>query len=189
MKTFEYYGIQITLKQYYDWCEVRDKLQKQFDGVPEFQYISYPIMPIQISNSRRMIYPKRHGYCFWCGRKLEGRKRHYCSDTHGRFYGFWFSWERVRSSIYIRDKGTCQKCRKEALWLHKRNGLKEFNIDDLGEIDHITAIALGGSNWDLTNLQLLCRKCHINKTRKDIYLIIDSPLKNQKDLTEFISLK
>lgn len=188
-KTFEFHGVQITREQYDAWYEERDKLQKQFDGVPEIQYISYPITPIQIPITRRMVYPKRHGFCFWCGRKLKGRKRHYCSDKHGRFYGFWFSWRRVRMSIFSRDKGTCQECGKKELWFEKRTDLKEFNIDDLGEIDHIIAIANGGSNWDLANLQLLCRKCHINKTRKDIYVIRDSPLKDQLELTQFMTSK
>lgn len=36
------------------------------------------------------------------------------------------------------------------------------------EIDHIKAIALGGSPNDINNLQPLCIKCHKKKTKKDI---------------------
>ena len=38
------------------------------------------------------------------------------------------------------------------------------------EIDHIVPVALGGSN-DITNLQLLCRACHAEKSRIDIRAI------------------
>ncbi len=186
MRTFEYCGIQITLKEYNDWWKERQKLQKQFDGVLEFQYISYPLEPISIPNSRRMIYPKHHGYCYWCGRELSGRRRSYCSDKHSEYYNFWFSWQRVRISIFNRDRGTCQKCGKKPLWFEKRTDLKEYHINNLGEVDHVVAIANGGDNWDLMNLQLLCHKCHIQKTRKDIFIIRDSPLKDQLELTQFL---
>lgn len=39
------------------------------------------------------------------------------------------------------------------------------------EVDHITAIALGGDEWDLNNLQTLCFEHHKVKTKEDIRLI------------------
>ena len=33
------------------------------------------------------------------------------------------------------------------------------------EVDHIEPLAEGGAVYDLTNLQALCRHCHIEKTR------------------------
>ena len=39
------------------------------------------------------------------------------------------------------------------------------------QLDHIIAVALGGDNWNLKNLQLLCIKCHKKKTKQDMVLI------------------
>lgn len=44
--------------------------------------------------------------------------------------------------------------------------------DNKAEIDHIKAIALGGPQLDLDNLQVLCHDCHATKTgidRRNIY--------------------
>jgi 5-methylcytosine-specific restriction protein A len=35
-----------------------------------------------------------------------------------------------------------------------------------GELDHITPLALGGSEAP-SNLQVLCHRCHVDKTRED----------------------
>ena len=49
----------------------------------------------------------------------------------------------VRLQVIARDGGRCQKCGEPGT-----------------EIDHIA-----GSSGDLMNLQLLCRKCHVSKTK------------------------
>jgi len=36
------------------------------------------------------------------------------------------------------------------------------------EIDHIKAIVNGGDEWDEKNLQVLCEKCHKEKTKRDM---------------------
>ena len=36
------------------------------------------------------------------------------------------------------------------------------------EVDHIKAVALGGSMWDRKNLQVLCNVCHKLKTKEDM---------------------
>lgn len=38
-------------------------------------------------------------------------------------------------------------------------------------VDHIIPIALGGPMWDEKNLQVLCEKCNIKKTKKDLQKI------------------
>lgn len=170
-KSFEYHGIQITYSQYQEWWEERKRLYELFNGQQEIIYDSYPLEPRQKPFSRDMVYPKHHGRCYWCGQQLTGRRRSFCKDEHRYFYWYWFSWETIRERVYIRDNGSCQNC-----------GDKESSF----EVDHIKAIALGGENWNLDNLQLLCINCHKLKTRKDIYKINNSPLKNQLELTEFI---
>lgn len=184
-RSFDWFGVQITWKELKKWYEEQKRLSNLFEGRLEIQYECYPLEPIQKPNSRDMVYPKHHGRCYWCGQELTGRKRSYCCDKHRSYYWFWFSWDRVRQSVFIRENNTCQCCGKKKLWFNKYAD----HINDLGEVDHIKAIALGGSNWDLYNLQLLCHECHINKTRKDIYKIRGSIKKNQLELTEFISVK
>lgn len=43
---------------------------------------------------------------------------------------------------------------------------KEFPLDDL-TIDHIIPLAIGGAKLDPDNMQLLCKECHKQKTKKD----------------------
>ena len=35
------------------------------------------------------------------------------------------------------------------------------------EVDHVTPIQQGGDPWTESNLQTLCRACHITKTRRE----------------------
>lgn len=53
------------------------------------------------------------------------------------------------------------------------NELKEFDkLDKRGfpnfEVDHITPLCKGGSMWDPKNHQVLCKPCHIQKTKDDL---------------------
>ena len=58
-------------------------------------------------------------------------------------------WKRLRRRILERDNWTCQVCGKSA---------GRF------EIDHVVPLAAGGSAWEESNLQCLCRRCHFEKT-------------------------
>ncbi|WP_036486745.1 HNH endonuclease [Myxosarcina sp. GI1] len=55
----------------------------------------------------------------------------------------------VRKYVLQRDEYQCQSCGKTA---------KEIELN----IDHIIALAKGGSN-DISNLQTLCRRCNQQK--------------------------
>lgn len=48
-----------------------------------------------------------------------------------------------------------------------RDGKKCFycSFDKKLELDHIVPLFVGGG-WELENLQLLCRECHIKKTKR-----------------------
>jgi len=71
--------------------------------------------------------------------------------------------------VLRRDNYMCQRCGRkviskkfpEDIICHKEHGF---------EVDHIKASSLGGNN-NLDNLQLLCRSCHVIKTREDIAII------------------
>ena len=57
-------------------------------------------------------------------------------------------WSRVRWAVLRRDKYLCQSCGRAGRL----------------EVDHVTALHLGGDPWALGNLQTLCRSCHFSKT-------------------------
>lgn len=84
-----------------------------------------------------------------------------CCPNHNA--EFWkgvkiFDWSSIRLEAFKRDDYTCREC--------GFNGTsKEL------EGDHIKAIALGGDEFDLENVQTLCKKCHKCKTRRDMFKI------------------
>ena len=61
-------------------------------------------------------------------------------------------WVRLRSMVLERDR-VCVVCGSDR---------------DL-ELDHVKPLSLGGSD-ELENLQLLCRVCHKEKSRRDVLL-------------------
>ena len=66
------------------------------------------------------------------------RRRRYPNNRH---------WERVRRVVLDRDGWRCQRC----------GGYGK-------EADHIVPLEQGGAMFDQSNLQCLCRDCHIAKT-------------------------
>lgn len=64
--------------------------------------------------------------------------------------------DKVKRQVYKRAEGKCQKC-----------GI-QFDSKNKPEYDHIIMDALSGDN-SLANCQVLCKKCHSEKTsKKDI---------------------
>ena len=57
-------------------------------------------------------------------------------------------WRLLRSQIFQRDGHRCCECGRAGKL----------------ECDHKTPLHRGGAEYDLTNLQALCRACHIGKT-------------------------
>ena len=67
-------------------------------------------------------------------------------------------WQRLRIAVKHRDKMTCQACKHPAI---------------RPEVDHVKPIYTSGANFfveffDIDNLQLLCRNCHMAKTKKEV---------------------
>ena len=60
-------------------------------------------------------------------------------------------WQRLRLRVFERDGYRCQApgCGKPGIL----------------QCDHIQPIAHGGDKWDESNLQAICRSCHLAKTR------------------------
>ncbi|MYG33157.1 MAG: HNH endonuclease [Cenarchaeum sp. SB0677_bin_16] len=100
-----------------------------------------------------MVLNMQHGLC-WCGKpreEFEPRYRKYCCGKHAYMYDcispYW-SWYRSD----LTHNASCVIC-----------GAKEYL-----EVDHIEALKLGGSMWDADNHRVLCKDCHIVKTRCDM---------------------
>ena len=58
-------------------------------------------------------------------------------------------WARVRRAVFERDGYRCVQCGVAARL----------------ECDHVVPLHRGGDEWDASNLQALCRACHIYKSR------------------------
>ena len=70
-------------------------------------------------------------------------------------------WNDLRKKVLIRDNYRCVKCGSNGGAIHN---------DKYGEFvaDHIQATALGGDEWDINNIQTLCKICNKIKTKEDM---------------------
>ena len=93
------------------------------------------------------------GLCRVCGKPIKKPFRKYCSTKHSIKYQECFkTWASLRDKIIARDKRCCD-CPST------------LNL----EVDHIKAIVNGGDMWDEKNLRAICHKCHVKKTKSDLY--------------------
>ena len=60
-------------------------------------------------------------------------------------------WQAVRRAALKRDRWRCVQCGKAGVL----------------EVDHIVRLEDGGVEFDLANLQALCRSCHVSKTNAE----------------------
>lgn len=153
--------------------------------IPKIDYSHFPIEPVQIPFTRQSKWPEQHGKCFWCGIPLKGRRKSYCSNSHSKKYNNFFSWRRVRVEVFNREECKCKNCHKD-VWFSKQYNPKEYKLDDLGEVDHIIPINGGGNYWNLENCQLLCHRCHREKTTRTDPRFKNNPKNRLIPLTEFI---
>ena len=93
--------------------------------------------------------------CDWCGGRLEGRRRRWCSDSCGRLaaQNHYFRQGRVRA--LRRDSFTCQACGKRG------TGMQVNHI-----IPCLGKHSLGGCWHHLDNLETLCKPCHQAETKR-----------------------
>ena len=62
----------------------------------------------------------------------------------------------VQKAVYHRDRGRCTMCRRDLTGIVSISGSSSENYD------HIVPLARGGLN-DVTNIQLLCKDCNLQK--------------------------
>jgi len=82
-------------------------------------------------------------------------------------------WSVVRSQAFKRDNYICKMCKKRFVIVAKHPDYKGEEYADSSKLigDHITPIAVGGSEFDLDNIQTLCFDCNKIKTKQDMAVI------------------
>ena len=95
--------------------------------------------------------------CVNCGKIItQKRQRKYCNiDCYQEFEQKNYH-SALRIKLMAEAKFTCQKCGKQP---ESRNDLI---------LDHIIPIAIGGAEFDKSNLQILCFDCNKIKTAQDM---------------------
>ena len=117
--------------------------------------------------------------CGLCGAPLPPRRQKWCSKQCVDFIArLGYDWNVTRGTVIKRDKWTCRHCGRRDKKLTPK--VVRTDVDYIWEgkpvyktiglpwvVDHIVPIALGGAEFDLTNLQLLCPDCNAEKTAQD----------------------
>lgn len=120
--------------------------------------------------------PKPDGkHCIICGKSLPKFARKYCSST---CFARWYTsiegiqnWSVIRWKAFERDNFTCRKCGFQDLPKYIEYHGKRY-LDGMPKLnaDHIQPLFLGGSEFDLINVQTLCEKCHKKKSELEAKL-------------------
>ncbi len=90
-------------------------------------------------------------YCSEHKRKRPKRKRKNKDIYHSKNKSFYNSsaWQSVRSFVYERERGLCQRCKK-------------FVFGRGAHVHHVIPISIDETlKLEVNNLRLLCPKCHI----------------------------
>jgi 5-methylcytosine-specific restriction endonuclease McrA len=96
-------------------------------------------------NSER--FPPGDG-CRVCHGPLPPRRSSFCSHRCLRDFFIQTDWRLVKEIVLLRDGRKCMEC--------GRRGLDRTTAD----AHHIVPICCGGAEWDLTNIETLCKACH-----------------------------
>ena len=101
--------------------------------------------------------------CRMCGHRTLDNRHTFCGPRCLRDFFMLTDWSRVRRVIYARDGGICMKCGRP---------VSRTNF----HVDHIVPLAAGGDEWDLSNLELSCPQCNMQKgTREEKeYVVLKS---------------
>ncbi len=145
-----------------------------------------------LSRERRNLYRGKRGpngrlLCRWCGTETKPPRRTFCGDECVHEWLLRTRTGYLRDAVKRRDHGICTDCgcdcyklRRVVRHLVRQTSradaaafLKEVgfgNVNDLEksfwEADHIESVVEGGGECGISNLQTLCRACHLTKTRE-----------------------
>jgi 5-methylcytosine-specific restriction endonuclease McrA len=104
--------------------------------------------------------------CLNCNQVItDRRKKKYCSEACSSQFFAKHNSAAMRTYIFKRDNFTCQKCKTPVVRMGRLDDpYSSYNFI----VDHKVPIALGGAEFDETNLWLLCGVCNKEKTKADI---------------------
>ena len=71
----------------------------------------------------------------------------------------------MRRIVLLEQEGKCARCHKEIPRSRPEGGRPHSHPFIL---DHIRPIAMGGDQWSVDNLQVLCARCNKIKTAQDM---------------------
>lgn len=133
-----------------------------------------------IKRSSGVVYKLSEQQNFWlnnkccpiCGLIKKDWKRRTdwrCCSTNctEKFSEITLIWQDIRLKVFKRDNYTCVKCGEKPTTKDYYDSKKIVPNDAMLIGDHIKPIALGGDEWDLDNIQTLCKKCDKKKTKQD----------------------
>ncbi len=91
--------------------------------------------------------------CRMCGEPTFDRHT-FCGPRCLRDFFMQTDWNRVRQVVFVRDGGICMKCGRKV-------NKNRFHVD------HIVPLATGGDEWELSNLELSCPECNLQKGTRE----------------------
>lgn len=155
------------------------------------------------------------GLCIVCGKPASKRSKVFCSNDCKNSWWSNHDWSWVRAEILHRDNLKCSKCgfqlKQIEYYYIVFNDPEGFSKNDLHivhsdpqvmgyiaiplVVDHIKPIALGGGEFDRSNLQILCQWCNKIKTANDMAMIakdrrvVKTIGRNGKPLTSYLTVR
>jgi len=109
-------------------------------------------------------------HCVICGSVLPKGQRKYCSQD---CFANWFAtlpglqdWTKTKWEAFRRDNFRCVKCgfTDKPHYVFVSHKCYVERVPHL-ECDHILPLCFGGKEFELTNCQTLCSKCHKQKSK------------------------
>ena len=79
-------------------------------------------------------------------------------------------WNTTRAMVFKRDNYTCAMCNERFVMVSKNPDYlgEEFALCEKLIGDHIVPVSIGGSEFDMDNIQTLCIDCNKIKTAQDM---------------------
>ena len=96
-----------------------------------------------------------------------------CTANFWKNHAEIFDWNVTRAMVFKRDNYTCKMCDRRFVNVAKYPPHKgeEYAQSDMLIGDHVVPIAVGGSEFDMDNIQTLCIDCNKIKTKRDMQRI------------------
>ena len=140
------------LHSIYDFPDYEEFAEKFDDEYPN--WLTTPLTLIDLEKN-----------CRYCGKPVPAMRKHYCSDMCNAYFKYAAHDTKVNSLrrfMHKHYKFACQEpiCRTRFAY-EVPSGLQLPVYS--GEVDHIIPLKDGGEHL-ISNMQLLCFKCHMKKT-------------------------